>query len=221
MTGRSVATRAGRASKLTASSRPANQTTALPSSRSDALWNHCSHKRRHGRLGRVSQVGARDRASLDGRRVQQNSARRNGLGSSNRCSRRRGGLVSGAIIAKWVEPRLSLSLLPLSEYTAPGGLRPGPSRAAGSPATKCVERGYDRACGGDRWRRSDGIDVGGRVGVGGRRRCHCRAARQPGPHGLARWLAVCTHAPSRSSISAESPLGSSRRERYIRSCAST
>ena len=39
-------------------------------------------------------------------------------------------------------------------------------------------RGCDRTCG-DRRRRSDGAHVGGRVGAGGDRRCHCRAARQP------------------------------------------
>ena len=68
-------------------------------------------------------------------------------------------------------------------------------------AAKCVgccrrirpERGYDRACGGDRRRRSDGADVGGRVGVGGRRRCHRRAARQPGPRRLARRRSAITH----------------------------
>lgn len=42
--------------------------------------------------------------------------------------------------------------------------------------------GNDRARGGDlRWR-SDRADASGRVGVGRRGRCHCRAARQPGPH---------------------------------------
>src|SRR5215207_249173 len=54
------------------------------------------------------------------------------------------------------------------------------------PASCRLECGYDRACGGDRRRRSDGADVGGRVGVGGRRRCHCRATRQPGPRQLSR-----------------------------------
>jgi 3-(3-hydroxy-phenyl)propionate hydroxylase len=47
---------------------------------------------------------------------------------------------------------------------------------------ECV---YDRACGDDRRRRSDRVDAGGRVGVGERRRCYCRAAPQPGPHPLA------------------------------------
>ena len=37
---------------------------------------------------------------------------------------------------------------------------------------------------------------------------------------VGRARAVCTHAPSRSSISAESPIGSSRRERRCRSSAS-
>src|SRR5215207_5558378 len=61
------------------------------------------------------------------------------------------------------------------------------------PASCRLECGYDRACGGDRWRRSDGADVGGRVGVGGRRRCHRRAARQPGPRRLARRRSALTH----------------------------
>jgi hypothetical protein len=38
-----------------------------------------------------------------------------------------------------------------------------------------------------------GADVGGRVGVGGRRRCHCRAARQPGPPWIARRRSALTH----------------------------
>ena len=54
-------------------------------------------------------------------------------------------------------------------------------------------RGDDRACGGDRRRRSDGADVGGRAGVGGRRRRHRRAARQPGPRRLARRRSALTH----------------------------
>ena len=52
---------------------------------------------------------------------------------------------------------------------------------------------YDRACGGDRRRRSDGADAGGRAGVGGRRRRHRRAARQPGPPRLARRRSALTH----------------------------
>ena len=53
--------------------------------------------------------------------------------------------------------------------------------------------GHDRACGGDRRRRSDGADVGGRVGVGGGRRRHRRAARQPGSRRLARRRPALTH----------------------------
>ena len=45
----------------------------------------------------------------------------------------------------------------------------------------------------DRGRGPDRPDVGGRVGVGGRRRCHCRAARQPGPRRLARRRSAFTH----------------------------
>ena len=51
----------------------------------------------------------------------------------------------------------------------------------------------DRACGGDRRRRSDRTDAGWRVGTGGRRRRYRRAARQPGPHRLARRRAALTH----------------------------
>jgi hypothetical protein len=61
------------------------------------------------------------------------------------------------------------------------------------PASCRPECGYDRACGGDRRRRSDRADARGRVGVGGCRRCHCRAARQPGPHRLARRRSALTH----------------------------
>src|SRR5918994_1351338 len=70
------------------------------------------------------------------------------------------------------------------------------------PASCRPECGYDRACGGDRRRRSDGADVGGRVGVGGARRRHRRAPRQSGPG---------------FSISVESPIGSYRRGRWLRS----
>ena len=52
---------------------------------------------------------------------------------------------------------------------------------------------HDRACGGDRRRRPDGADVGGRAGVGGRRRRDRRAARQPGPRRLARRRSALTH----------------------------
>ena len=50
-----------------------------------------------------------------------------------------------------------------------------------------------RACGGDRRRRSDRADAGGRVGVGGRRRRHRRAARQPGTRRLARRRSARPH----------------------------
>src|SRR5918995_4219848 len=50
----------------------------------------------------------------------------------------------------------------------PHNCRPKPE------ATEWEESGYDRACGGDRRRRSDRADVGGRVGVGGGRRRPCR-----------------------------------------------
>ena len=44
-------------------------------------------------------------------------------------------------------------------------------RAQGFAVEVCLD---DRACGGDRWRRSDGADVGRRVGAGG---CRCRRRR--------------------------------------------
>ena len=78
------------------------------------------------------------------------------------------------------------------------GRRPAPTEMGGAKCVCCCRRirsecGDDRACGGDRRRRSDGADVGGRVGVGGGRRCHCRAARQPGPRRLARRRSAFTH----------------------------
>src|SRR5215213_2104540 len=87
------------------------------------------------------------------------------------------------------------------------------------PASCRPECGYDRACGGDRRRRSDGVDVGGRVGVGGRRRCHCRATRQPGPRRLARRRSALTHhrsprsAWNRRSVPIAGAGGSGRRVR--------
>ena len=49
------------------------------------------------------------------------------------------------------------------------------------------------ACGRDRRRRSDGADAGGRAGVGGGRRRHRRAARQPGAGRLARRRSARAH----------------------------
>ena len=71
------------------------------------------------------------------------------------------------------------------------------------------ERAMTRTCGGDRRRRPDGADVGGRVGAGGGRRCHRRAARQPGPPRLARRRsALAHHRGSRSARNRRSvPLG--------------
>ena len=90
--------------------------------------------------------------------------------------------------------------LAASPRVVPHNRRPQ-ARTYGMGVAKCVcccrriraERGHDRACGGDRRRRSDGADVGGRVGVGGRRRRHRRAARQPGPPRLARRRSALTH----------------------------
>jgi hypothetical protein len=100
--------------------------------------------------------------------------------------------------------------LPLSTYTAQGAC--GKTRVVphnhwpkrepaemGTAKWVCCrrrirpERGYDRACGGDRRRRADRPDVGGRVGVGGGRRRHRRAAGHPGPPGLARRRFALTH----------------------------
>jgi len=53
--------------------------------------------------------------------------------------------------------------------------------------------GDDRACGRDRRRRSGRADVGGRAGVGERRRRHRGAARQPGSRRLARRRSALTH----------------------------
>src|SRR5215217_8117114 len=61
------------------------------------------------------------------------------------------------------------------------------------PASCRLECGDDRACGGDRRRRSDRADARSRVGVSGGRCCHCRAARQPRPHRLARRRSALTH----------------------------
>ena len=73
----------------------------------------------------------------------------------------------------------------------------------------------DRARGGDRRRRPDRADVGGRAGVGGdRRRRSSNGA--PTRSSTARAPAGCTRAPSRCSISAASPSGSSPRARRCR-----
>ena len=70
--------------------------------------------------------------------------------------------------------------------------------------------GVTRTCGGDRGRRPDRADAGGRAGVGGRRR---RRSSNGAPIRIstARAPAVSTRARSRCSISAASPNGSSRR----------
>ncbi len=48
------------------------------------------------------------------------------------------------------------------------------------PVRRSPGSGDERACGGDRRRRSDGADVGGRAGVGRDRCRHRRTPRQPG-----------------------------------------
>ena len=58
----------------------------------------------------------------------------------------------------------------------PDGCPPSRTRGVGE---------HDWACRGDRRRRSDRLDVGGRVDPGGSRRRRHRAARQPGPRRLA------------------------------------
>ena len=68
----------------------------------------------------------------------------------------------------------------------------------------------------DRGRGPDRVDAGGRAGAGGHRRCHHRTARRA-RNSPARAPAACTRAASRSSISAGSPIGSSARERWLRS----
>ncbi len=75
---------------------------------------------------------------------------------------------------------------------------------------------YGRTCGRDSRRRPDGADAGGRVGAGGNRRRDRRAARRARTS-PARAPAACTRARSRSSTSAESPIDSSRRDRWRRS----
>ncbi len=67
---------------------------------------------------------------------------------------------------------------------------PGPSWPGGAD---------DRACGGDRRRRPDRADVGGRAGVGGDRRRHRRTTRQSGSRRLAsRGSALPHHRGARS-----------------------
>ena len=102
----------------------------------------------------------------------------------------------------------------------PRGTRRHPDRRrqAGARADRRALRD-DRACGGDRRRRSDGADVGGRAGVGGRRRRHRRAARQPGPRRLARRRSALTH--HRGARSARHRRSVPRRRgRWLRSRAS-
>ena len=52
--------------------------------------------------------------------------------------------------------------------------------ACGKPPVMPHSHRHDKPCSGDRWRRSDGADAGGRAGAGARRRRHRRAAHQPG-----------------------------------------
>ena len=84
------------------------------------------------------------------------------------------------------------------------------------PVQRSPGSGDDRACGGDRRRRPDRADVGGRAGVGGDRRRHRRTTRQSGSS-TDREPGVFTPAPSRCSISVASRIGSSRRGRRCRS----
>ena len=71
--------------------------------------------------------------------------------------------------------------------------------------------GYGRTCGGGSRRRPDGADVGGRAGVGGVDVASSSDA--PVRISTARAPGVFIPAPSRCSISAASPIGSSRRAR--------
>ena len=90
---------------------------------------------------------------------------------------------------------------------------------AASPGSCRTVIGHDKACSGDRWRRSDGADVGGRARA-------WRASTSPSSSGApartspARAQAVCIHARSRCSISVESRIASSRKGRSCRSRAS-
>jgi hypothetical protein len=119
---------------------------------------------------------------------------------------------------------------PFLIYSAPGGLRQDPDRTVESlnlgqisGRSQNFQEWEERdefvtkqACGGYCRRGSDGDDAGGRVDVGGRRRRHCRAARERGVGRLARGR-FSTPAPSRFSISAGSPIASSRRAKQCRS----
>src|ERR1019366_7587913 len=99
-------------------------------------------------------------------------------------------------------PPLSTSTVCQTQGLAasPGSCRTVPGRKRETAAGRIEDArriraqcGHDRARSGDRRRRSDGADAGGRAGAFARRRCHCRAARQPGPRGLARRRSAFTH----------------------------
>ena len=106
--------------------------------------------------------------------------------SIRRRSARRAGIERG--------PPLSTPIMGRTGGLAatPGSCRMMAGCGAGTDGGES-RHGEDRACGGDRRRRSDGADAGGRAGAGGRRRRHRRAARQPGPRRLARGRPARTH----------------------------
>ncbi len=104
---------------------------------------------------------------------------------------------------------------PIHIITHPGACGKAPVRVQPSRSLR-TRSCDDRACGGDRRRRPDGADAGGRAGVGGRSTSPSSSGA-PARTSPARAQAVCTHAPSRCSISAGSPIGSSRRDRWRRS----
>src|SRR6185436_10236823 len=80
------------------------------------------------------------------------------------------------------------------KVTRGGGLAaraPSWRRIADSQAERRRWLDRDRTCRTDRGGRADGPDAGRRAGAGRGRRCHRRAARQPGPPRLARRRPAC------------------------------
>ena len=110
-------------------------------------------------------------------------------------------------------------------YSAPGGLRqdPGRCRKIAGRSQNSLKRGVAsgsrtdvRTCGGSCRGRPDRVDVGGRAGTGRSRCCHCeRRASQDLIWLARRWSGITE--PSRYSISAESPIASSRGGKWRKS----
>ena len=88
---------------------------------------------------------------------------------------------------RWVEREATEPVEELAErMRAPAPARGRYARGGRPcPVQRSPGSGDDRTCGGDRGRRPDRADVGGRAGVGGDRRRHRRTTRQSGARRIA------------------------------------